>query len=181
MSTSTKIDLTTVVDLNRIDPTFPMPFSQRIIDDQVLIANDFGDFAFLNPAEFKRFLEGDLEPEDDLYGHLAERNFIAAEVDIGEQAARFARRKHFLSQGPVLHGMVLTDRCNHGCQYCHSSVVGMSRFDTDMSIEVAEKAVDMAFQTSAFGLTIEFQGGEPTANWETLTHIVNYAQKRTWS
>ncbi len=178
MSSPTTIDLTSVIELDRIDPTFPMPFNHRIVDDQIFIANDFGDFAFLNVSEFKLFLEGDLEPEDDLYTHLAERNFIAAEVDIGEQAARFARRKHFLSQGPVLHGMVLTDRCNHGCQYCHSSVVGMSRFDTDMSTEVAEKAVDMAFQTSAFGLTIEFQGGEPTANWETLSHIVTYAQKK---
>jgi sulfatase maturation enzyme AslB (radical SAM superfamily) len=37
---------------------------------------------------------------------------------------------------------VLTHRCNHGCQYCHSSIVGMERYDTDMSIETAERAVD---------------------------------------
>ena len=35
-----------------------------------------------------------------------------------------------------------------------------------MSIEVAERGVDIAFETTAWALTIEFQGGEPTANWD---------------
>jgi His-Xaa-Ser system radical SAM maturase HxsB len=54
----------------------------------------------------------------------------------------------------------------------------MERYDTDMSFEVAEKAVDMAFQSTAWGITIEFQGGEPTANWPVLKHIVEYATRK---
>jgi His-Xaa-Ser system radical SAM maturase HxsB len=47
-----------------------------------------------------------------------------------------------------------------------------------MSIETAERGVDIAFETTAWGLTIEFQGGEPTANWPVLRHIVEYARER---
>ena len=55
----------------------------------------------------------------------------------------------------------------------------MDRYDTDMSIEVAERGVDIAFQTTAWALTIEFQGGEPTANWDVLRHIVEYARAKS--
>ena len=51
----------------------------------------------------------------------------------------------------------------------------MDRTDTDMSLEIARASVDMALSTTSPWLTIEFQGGEPTANWETLTEIVRYA------
>src|SRR4029079_18292468 len=65
-----------------------------------------------------------------------------------------------------------------GVRCCHSWVVGMERTDTDMSFEVAERAVDVAFQSTAWSITIEFQGGEPTANWDTLKHVVEYATRK---
>ena len=123
--------LSDVISLDDVQPSVPMPFMHRVINDRVLISNDLGDYHFLDPADFKRFIEGDLEKGDELYETLAAKNFIAAEVDIAEQARRFARKKGFLAYGPTLHAFVLTERCNHGCQYCHSSVVGMSRFDTE--------------------------------------------------
>ncbi len=172
------MDYATLIRLDRVKPGFAMPFNHRVVGDRVLVTNDLGDWAFLEPDELRRFVEGELTPDEPLYRKLAERNFIAAEVDVAAQAERYGRKKRFLRYGPTLHAMVLTERCNHGCQYCHSSIVGMSRTDTDMPIDVAERAVDMAFMTTSPGLTIEFQGGEPTANWETLTHIVNYARKK---
>jgi len=167
-----------VIDLSKANPDFCVPFTHRWIDGDLMIGNPVGDFAFLTPAEFKRFVEGDCAPGDDLYERLKAKNFIAAEADMDAMAAKFANQKHFLAHGPTLHAFVLTERCNHGCQYCHSSVVGMKRFDTDMSTDIAEKGVDVAFQTTSNWLNIEFQGGEPTANWETLSHIVEYAQKK---
>lgn len=172
------LSIENVIDLDRVKPAFPMPFNHRIIDDRYLVTNDLGDYLFLDPADFKRFIEGDLAPGDDVYQALAKRNFIASEVDVAAQAERYGRKKGFLAYGPTLHAFVLTERCNHGCQYCHSSVVGMGRTDTDMPIEVAERAVDLALQTTSPWLTIEFQGGEPTANWKTLSHVVKYAQER---
>ncbi|MBD89197.1 MAG: His-Xaa-Ser system radical SAM maturase HxsB [Deltaproteobacteria bacterium] len=172
------VSFSDVIELDRVQPTFAMPFMHRVINGKILVTNDLGDYAFLELEEFTRFIQGELTPGEPLYERLAERNFIAEKVDVAAQARRFARKKGFLAYGPTLHAFVLTERCNHGCQYCHSSVVGMGRMDTDMPISTAEKAVDMAFQTTAPWFTIEFQGGEPTANWDTLSHVVKYGQEK---
>ena len=156
-------------------PDFATPFNQRMIGGKVLVTNDFGDWLLLTPDEFCSFVEGRPQPGEPLYEKLRGASFIAKAVDIAAQAQRWRRKKQYLFHGPTLHGFVLTHRCNLVCQYCHSSVVGMERTDTDMSREVAERAVDLAFQSTARGLTIEFQGGEPTANWDVLRHVVEYA------
>ena len=174
----TSVDVGSLIRLDKVNAGFAMPFNHRVVDGAILISNDMGDHAFLEPAEFQRFVEGDIQPGEALYERLADGNFIAARVDVPALAQRYARKKGFLAWGPTLHAFVLTERCNHGCQYCHSSVVSMLRKDTDMSIEVATRAVDMALSTTSPWLTIEFQGGEPTANWETLTHVVRYASER---
>lgn len=155
-----------------------LPFRQRRIGDRVLISNDFGDWLFLEQDEFRRLLVGDLPPGSALHDRLAKANFLSSELDAAQQVSRWRRKHHYLFAGATLHAFVLTHRCNHGCQYCHSSIVGMERYETDMSIEVARRGVDMAFQTTAGGITIEFQGGEPTANWETLQFIVDYAREK---
>jgi His-Xaa-Ser system radical SAM maturase HxsB len=170
-----QIDLREIGDPQRWNPGFAVPFNQRLIGSKVLISNDFGDWLLLTKEELGAFVEGRPRPGEPLYERLKEANFIAAEVDLWAQADRWRRKKRYLFYGPTLHALVLTHRCNHGCQYCHSSIVGMERTDTDMSMDVARKAVDLAFQTTAAGLTIEFQGGEPTANWDVLRYVVDYA------
>lgn len=173
-----QVDFTDLVPPEQWQPDFAVPFTQRQIGAKVLISNDLGDWLLLAREEFAAFVAGRPQPGEPLYEKLARANFVAAAVDRAAQAARWRRKKSYLFAGPTLHAMVLTHRCNHGCQYCHSSIVGMDRLDTDMSIATAEKAVDLAFQTTARGLTIEFQGGEPTANWDTLRHIVEYARHK---
>jgi His-Xaa-Ser system radical SAM maturase HxsB len=172
-----QVDFTALAP-DRWAPDFATPFNQRMIGRKVLLTNDFGDWLLLAPHDFRAFIEGRPQPGEPLYEKLRAANFIAKAVDIPAQARRWQRKKGYLFHGPTLHGMVLTHRCNHGCQYCHSSVVGMERYDTDMSFEVGERAVDVAFQSTAWGITIEFQGGEPTANWPVLKHIVEYATKK---
>ncbi len=172
-----QVDFVALADA-RPNPDFAVPFNQRQIGSKILISNDFGDWLLLTPAEFRAVVEGTPQPGEPLYEKLARANFVAAAVDRDAQAVRWRRKKQYLFYGPTLHAFVLTHRCNHGCQYCHSSIVGMDRYDTDMSIETATRGVDLAFQTTARGLTIEFQGGEPTANWPVLQHIVEYARQK---
>ena len=115
------VSFSDVIHLDRVQPTFAMPFMHRIINGKILITNDMGDYHFLELEEFTRFIQGELAPDEPLYTELADKNFVADQVDIAEQAQRFARKKGFLAYGPTLHAFVLTGRCNHGCQYCHSS------------------------------------------------------------
>jgi sulfatase maturation enzyme AslB (radical SAM superfamily) len=172
-----QVDFTRLAGREHWKPEFAVPFNQRVIGKKVLISNDFGDWLLLTTDEFSQLLQGRPQPGEPLYEKLEKANFIASEIDAYEQALRWRRKKRYLFYGPTLHALVLTHRCNHGCQYCHSSIVGMERTDTDMSVEVAERAVDIAFQSTSPALTIEFQGGEPTANWPVLQHVVEYARK----
>jgi His-Xaa-Ser system radical SAM maturase HxsB len=172
------IQLAELIDPKKVKAKNILPFNQRVVGDKIMISNEFGDYTFLSPEDFQRFIQGKIKKDEALYTELAEKAFYADEIDDEALIARYKNRKHFIQHGPTLHAMVLTERCNHGCQYCHSSIVGMDKTDTDMSVDVSERAVDFAFQTTSNWLTIEFQGGEPTANWDTLKHIVEYAQRK---
>lgn len=172
------MSLADAVQLSKVKAEALLPFNLRRIGERWLVANDLGDHLFVSDAELTKLCEADTQPGDGLHERLVAGNFLAAHIDIKAQAARWRKKKQYLFYGPTLHAFVLTHRCNYGCQYCHSSIVGMDRTDTDMSIETAERAVDLAFQTTSPGVTIEFQGGEPLANWEVLQHIVEYARQK---
>ncbi len=155
-----------------------LPFNLRRFEDFSFLSNDLGECTFLSNDDADRFLKGEAPCDDATTDELRTKAFVAGTVDNDTYADRYWARRPHLDQGPILHGFVLTERCNLGCQYCHSSVVGMDRTETDMSPETAEKCVDFALQTSSGGLTIEFQGGEPMANWPVLQHIIEYARER---
>ncbi|MSQ82566.1 MAG: His-Xaa-Ser system radical SAM maturase HxsB [Myxococcales bacterium] len=172
------MSLAEVVQLSKVKADALVPFNHRKVGDRYLLSNDFGDHTFVTPKEFQRFIQAETRPGEELHERLIATNLLAEHVDVKLQAARWRKKKQYLFYGPTLHAFVLTHRCNHGCQYCHSSIVGMERTDTDMSIETAERAVDLAFQTTSPGVSIEFQGGEPLANWEVLQHIVEYSRQK---
>jgi uncharacterized protein len=166
------------IDLEAVDPSRLLPFNFRKVDDAVFVSNALGEWVILNAEEFQSFVHGTLATDSGRFRELCVKGFVAGEIETSDYRERYWSRQQHVMAGPTLHGFVLTERCNHGCQYCHSSVVGMDRTDTDMSLETAEKCVDFALQTPNSGLTIEFQGGEPMANWDTLVHTVRYARER---
>ncbi len=172
------MSLSHFIQLNKVKADALVPFNHRKVGDRWLLTNDLGDHVFVTDAQFASFVQAETRPGEPLHEQLIARNMLAEHVDVQTQAARWRKKKQYLFYGPTLHAFVLTHRCNHGCQYCHSSIVGMDRTDTDMSIETAERAVDLAFQTTSPGVTIEFQGGEPLANWEVLQHVVEYARQK---
>ena len=155
-----------------------LPFNFREMNGSYFISNDIGECRFLTGQEFEDFTTGKLEADSPVHRELKSKGFIGGEITPIEYRNRFWERKKNLFAGPILHGMVVTERCNHGCQYCHSSIVGMGHPETDMSREVAEKSVDFALQTTNQAITIEFQGGAPLANWDVIAHTVRYAQEQ---
>lgn len=46
-----------------------------------------------------------------------------------------------------------------------------------MSAKTAKRAIDIIFETPSRYVTLEFQGGEPLANWETVKFATTYARK----
>lgn len=152
--------------------TAPSFFRFRELGDRFVVTNLAGEYALLAREEFHDFVGGTLDPDSAVFETLARRNFVATSVDREDLAAKVARRKRFLGEGPSLHIVVVTGRCNETCVYCHASRARMDDAARDMSPETADAVLDLVFQTTASALTIEFQGGEPLVNFPAIQRIV---------
>ncbi len=145
---------------------------------RVLVTSDVGDAVVLSSADFERFAAGRLSGDEPAARLLAERGFFADSVDPELLAARYRLRNQHLHHGAHLHMVVTTLRCNELCLYCHAARTSMDHAGVDMSLETARRVVDVIFQSPSRSLNIEFQGGEPTANWPVLQFIVDYAREK---
>ena len=155
----------------------PPPFYWRKTNGQYLLTNDFGYYAWLGEADFRRFSAGSLVKDDKAYKELSSKGFIRDMLDFSALTAKWKSRNAHLFSGPGLHIFVMTLRCNHKCCYCQAGAVSRAP-DADMAWPTARKSVDFAFHTTAPELTIEFQGGEPLLNWEVLKKTITYARKK---
>lgn len=153
-------------------------FNFKPFKDQVLITNDTGNFAFLSEDEFKCLLSDNINESDPKYQLLKDRFFIFddhEEVFVEEIKNYVADNKQYLFHGTALHIFVVTNKCNANCIYCqakdlHSSNRGI------MSMETAQKAVDIALSSPESNLTFEFQGGEPLLNFDIIRFIIDYSK-----
>ena len=167
-----------VLDPAQLDPVQTGFFRFRKLGKRFLVTNDFGRYCFLDEATFQKFVAGKLDKDSDLYGRLARDGFIRDRMDFDAQVAGWRSRNTFLWQGPSLHVVVTTLRCNHRCLYCQTTAASMAGKETDMSQETARKVVDRIFESTSPAITIEFQGGEPLVNWPVVKFIVEYARKK---
>lgn len=152
-------------------------FNFKELADCFLLTNDTGRFIFLNKKEFRQFVNNSSDIEEDLLHKLSDRYFITnmhKELFVNEVAVEVRRRKGYLFEGTQLHIFVLTGNCNQKCIYCQASANENPYSSKCMTPEIAEKAVNIAFQSPSKNLTIEFQGGEPLLNFEVLKHIIEY-------
>lgn len=160
------------------DPIKTAPFRFRKVASKTLITNDLGRHHLLDDEEFRRFVAGTVAPGTPLHESLMKDGFVRDRMDFDAMAATWARRNRFLWQGPALHVVVTTLRCNHRCLYCHASATHIGDVSTDMTEETARNVVDRIFETPNPAVTIEFQGGEPLANWPVVKFIVEYAREK---
>lgn len=167
--------MTTLTTLGTNQQAF---FRFRPLGAKVVLTNLDGSWLVVDRPDFERFARGDVEPGTPLYQRLKERNFLREHFDTTKAADRLRARKTFLSSGPNLHVVVVTLRCNTTCVYCHASRAPMQAEGVDMTRETAERTVDRILETTNPYVTIEFQGGEPLANYDVVQHIVNYAKEK---
>ncbi len=150
----------------------------RLLDGSVLVTNEAGEHAWLSPADYDRYLAGALGEKEPLHAELLKKDFLREGLDFPHLAERFAARRLLDWPGPSVHTVVVTQRCNFKCSYCHASVVGEREPGRDMTADTARRTVDMIFRSPNPSLMIEFQGGEPLLNWPVLKLIVEYARKK---
>lgn len=157
----------------------PFQFS-RFDSENYLLVNESGEYIFLRNEDFHKFIQGDLTPDCSIYYDLKSRHFLSTQhlsETLELVSAKYRTRKKFISDFTALHMMVITLKCSNNCKYCQVSAEGDEAKGFDMSPEVARRVVDYIFKSPSLSIKIEFQGGEPTLNWETLKETVLYAEE----
>lgn len=167
------------IDLEKLDKQKLSFFRFEESNGQYLMTNDVGGYCFLASQSFYSFIIGKLEQTDPVkYQELKDKNFIKDKLDFGALIQQYAKRKVFLKQGPSLHIVVVTLKCDHKCIYCQSSAKNFASTKFDMSLSTAKQVVDKIFESTSPNITIEFQGGEPLLNFEAVRFITDYAHKK---
>ena len=145
----------------------------EIAPGRFVVTNDAGQWEVLSRAELDALLAGHSDRES-----LTHNGFLRDGADLEALAQRVRRKRRFLGGGPHLHMVVVTLRCNQDCRYCHASRPDMDQVQTDMSLQTAKKVVDLAMQTTSPYVCFEFQGGEPTVNFDAIKFIVEYSRSK---
>lgn len=154
-------------------------FNWKRTGNRFMLTNDFGNYCYLSEKSFRELIQNqDIQNEDE-EAELLEKGFIyngTTEEFIQRFTPYLRSMKSFLFHGPTLHIFVVTTACNGDCMYCQAKSEQTTR-RLKMNRETAEKAVRIALQSPAEGLSFEFQGGEPLMNFDCIRHIVEYAEK----
>ncbi|MBM4353186.1 MAG: His-Xaa-Ser system radical SAM maturase HxsB [Deltaproteobacteria bacterium] len=154
------------------------PFRFGRIRDQVLVTNEAGGFVLLSEGEFEALMEGSLDEGSPKHEELKSKHFFRSDEATASLARDYARKNAFLFSGPYLHIVIVTLRCNEVCVYCHASRRDVSEVAFDMKPELARQVVDTIFESPSPVINIEFQGGEPLVNWETVRFLIDYSVEK---
>jgi len=139
--------------------------------NKILAVTDQGSYHVFNKDEYTQFLKGDSTKE------LEEKGFVINKENFNNIVEKQKSRYAHLFAGVSLHIVALTKRCNLGCAYCHAKAISDDIKITDMDKETARKIVDFIFQSPNEQIKIEFQGGEPSLNFDTIKEIIKYSEE----
>lgn len=84
-----------------------------------------------------------------------------------------------MENGTSLHIVIPTHRCNLGCTYCFASAKNIddSKEENDLDEKTAKRIIEFIMTSPSYAITIEFQGGEATARFDTVKLMTNYAKE----
>jgi len=151
---------------------------KKIENNKYLLTNEVSEYIILTGKNFKKFLEGKTKEGDSFYRLLQERGLIRNKINFPALISKYQKKNLFLWQGPSLHIIVVTLRCDHKCVYCQTSSKGELEKGFDLDISTAKRIVDTIFYSPSKLLAIEFQGGEPLLNWPVVKFIIEYSQEK---
>ncbi len=158
-----------------------LPFRFARINGRVLLTNLVGEYFFTKDEVLKSLVDGTLPNDSDDYLNLRSLHFICDDqTQSAKQLLGIKTRTKLSNYSNLtsLHMFVISLRCEHSCPYCQVSRQSDDKLAFDMSYETASKAVDFALSGPSPRIKIEFQGGEPLLNFDTLKFIVHDAKEK---
>jgi len=169
----------------QVDEYQLLPFRFSELNHKKYILTNFaGEYYPIDKSKLEALVNHRLHSDDQDYINLRAKQFLLdAHNEIAPELLALKVRTKYsrLSEFTGLHIFVVSLRCEHSCPYCQVSRQSEDKEAYDMSAEVAEKALDLVFQSPSSAIKIEFQGGEPLLNFELIRKIVVSAEERNKS
>lgn len=145
--------------------------TEKLVESPNARLGDFSDYPFADVAA-------------ELHTEESALRETAAELTQLVQAGILFKPQPEYAQ-PVYHGIIkamclnVSHCCNLRCEYCFADGGTYNTRAMHMSPEVAEKAIDFLIEKSGNrrNLEVDFFGGEPLLNMETVKHTVEYARR----
>ncbi|MDR5729975.1 MAG: His-Xaa-Ser system radical SAM maturase HxsB [Terriglobia bacterium] len=149
--------------------------------ERIVLTNLAGGFYVMPREAGQNFLEHRLDQDSRDYDELKARHFLTdgdSSVALDLLALKVRTKFDRLANFTGLHLFVVTLRCEHSCPYCQVSRQNDDKREFDMTVETANRAIDLVFRSPSPHIKIEFQGGEPLLNFDLIRHIVLRAEDR---
>ncbi|MFI3328303.1 MAG: His-Xaa-Ser system radical SAM maturase HxsB [Rikenellaceae bacterium] len=157
-----------------------LPFRfERFNADEYLLTNEVGEFIFLNNSDFKDLVDNNLDVESDLFYDIESKQIAttdSVESVVRMLATKFRTKKSILRDFTSLHMVVPTLRCNSSCIYCQVARKNMDDHSADMSKQTAKQIVKTIFESPSPCIKIEFQGGDPSTDFDMVKYIIEEAE-----
>jgi His-Xaa-Ser system radical SAM maturase HxsB len=157
-----------------------LPYRFMRFGKDILLVNEAGEFIFMSENDFVKLRTYQLDIKDETFMNMKNKHIVAdtdPTLPIYLLATKYRTKKSFLNDFTALHIFIITLCCNQKCKYCQANSEDEARTDYDMNTETAKKCVDMVFKSPSPAIKIEFQGGEPFLNFETVKFVVQYAKQ----
>ena len=157
-----------------------LPFRfARFNDSEYLLTNDVGEYIFLSKENFEKFINKELDTKSVVFQDLASKQ-IATTDDVKDVVnmlgTKFRTKKSILRDFTSLHMVVPTLRCNSSCVYCQVARKNMDDHEADMTKKTAKNVVKTIFESPSPCIKIEFQGGDPSTDFEMVKYIIEEAE-----
>ncbi len=159
-----------------------LPFRfERFDEDKYLLTNDVEEYIFLGKEDFNDFVQGRLDTNGNLFLNLQSKQIATVDkvADVVRMlATKFRTKKSILQDFTSLHMVVPTLRCNSSCIYCQVARKNMDDHTADMTKKTAKNTIKMIFESPSPCIKIEFQGGDPSTDFEMVKYIIEEAEWR---
>jgi sulfatase maturation enzyme AslB (radical SAM superfamily) len=124
----------------------------RLDDGSEILVNEVGEFVFAPNGSVHELVKKRLSPDSELYATLRSKQFLAdsnssALLDL--LATKYRTKYSFIDGFTKLHIFVVTLRCDHSCQYCQVSRQTTDKTSYDMSLDTAERSVELMMRSPA--------------------------------
>ncbi len=158
-----------------------LPFDFTLLSEsKYVVTNMAGEFIVLERSVLESLVGHTLASDTQAYADLKASHFLLDEdsnVAVDLLALKVRSKQSRIANFTGLHIFVATLRCEHSCPYCQVSRQNDDKRAFDMSLETADKALEMVFRSPSPTIKIEFQGGEPFLNFSLIQYVVERAER----